>query len=1508
MTTEAKLPRRWSALRFHGFRSAPEITPSTAVLKQGLLIKKGHRLPSQKERFFVLQPQLLRYFRSSSQTSLKGAITLSPTDLVTPIATSRHWFLLQKLSGPDGKSYKLELRERQELMVHQEASTRSVRDNERERELTRMRTVLNLRDPLVASTVLRQNATKLDSARSRAASMAELRATFQVFHELVLLQSLVSTIKSSWGTPSSWTCEQYDQLVESITLAQAKAPASSNEESLLGTACALRYAYEEIPENQLRLLKRKESQEDTVRSTLDTPIRLGTQESVPGRLRCPTIYSYLSTFERLSLDPERSTSTVSRDGSGSVQSLPAGSARSSLANGELLSPRSSTLAKYAHLYLEEEGRQQHHWGWERVEGDLLTEIAPSEGISSFLIKRFEESRVYSYVHHHTMLFMNPHRMLKTSKFTSIYDEQVVLVYEETPFALTQLAPHPFAMAKQSIFRLFFSPKSGTQNVILFGESGSGKTEMAKELLKYVVTTAKPSNGITHPKVVFYTSSTKSTLQMRSDESRTLALLQAKGVSSYEVVLLDLYPERWTEMVSVSKSKRLPQIHIDGIFFGFYETLQRLEDEEQLRMYFQNPLAAKKLSLVLDSNILLEAFGHASTPINLNSSRYGRVLDLEIAFGRDPAEFQVEGCRLTPCLLEKSRVTSTKNGPEELNFHIFYALVAAANETPHLLSKRETFHLNGTAPESFRYLTHQKPIAAGSRAKKDVERFQSILHTMESIGLAHEERDAIFTVLSAILWLGNLKFELDATTELWVIRGATTTGDSIATVVQQLLALDDLEALRALLLSRRVELAATGEVFDVDRSLNEVRHARDTLSRLLYQVVFTFVVTKMNETTQASRDGRNDIRVLRIIDMFGFENFERNSLEQLCINYSTEKLASFEMGILSAAHGVSVFSPDFSTLQLIEHPLGVFATLEEQTVLHRGETKTTEQDQHKNGVFLRYLNQRNPSLPSPPPRRSELKVLSFVLPHTRDSVVYDASDFVEKNSDFQYASFLDGIAKSTNQIIKRMVQSYSESQPISSKPSTSLITGGGSLVTQFRLHMQRVETLITDKDAPLPLYIHCLRPNSNGWNAEVDREMVEKQVKAHRIHSMASTSSEDYFELKLGRAMCQQRYRCLLASDDSGDEALRDGILSLLARDEASSGFLMVNVDSDSVWLKTIELGEKLEIFLIMRRGEAATSIQSTARMWIVRRWYRQIQHERRVLERDLLEIYGPNSSRKIAKTLLKYDGREDELRLKIAEKKRELACIAEVSSGMEHFIALSGGALDAALFDVVLRDPVIQRMLQSDERIIVALREMSLDPQILGKQLADAALREFYQILLSLLEQKVLAEKEEQETASTLSQLTLEELIRDLVASHHGAWAAAASKEPWVSVKDRLEEIGEEPEMLLFYLDDEGFVSQVTEFVHQLREQVKGSTVVPNVSTNPDLIKHLMRIQFDARLMAAMQGDPYFVASLENPQLVGAIHQFMTNRQGFAAHGELNVPVVNEFFHRLVQLSDLCSE
>lgn len=1397
--------------------------------------------------------------------------------------------------------------------------------------------------PALAETVL-----ALEDVRA-AASVADLRASFMILHELALLQKLVETVKTTWGPATRWTAEQYQALVQSISLAQEKTGASRLEDtSILAEAFELRYRFEEEPTNQPKIRQIQDAQQQQQQALEDdTELLVSSRESLsresshslvlpPGipRLRCPTIYGYYATFEELT--GAIADAGVSPDG------------RSSSAGALPLTPRSATIAKYAHLYLQDDVRTRKPWSWDRSVGDdLLGDGTADELDASQLADRLCESfardQIYSYINDHTMVLLNPHRVLQTSKFTSIYDEHVVLTYALTPSAQTRLAPHPFAMAKHALLRLFHSPERGsekrddanarpTQSIFLSGESGSGKTELAKELLKYFVLSAQPSSRTaqgSRPKVKLFTSSTKSTTQMRTEETRTMALLAAKGVDTYEIVLLDLYPDRWAEMTSVSRSKRIPQVHIDELFFGFYEKLESLEDEEQLRVYFKNPHAARKLSTVLDSNTLLEAFGNATTSMNLNSSRFGKATTLFFAFERHPSAYQVVGCRLTPFLLEKARVTNSQGAFEgtspEANFHVFYALVNGVNATPYMRLLAKELKLATTTCESFVILGKRKHKLPGlwtheETWKKDVERWQHILDAMNSMGLAPEQQRAIFQVLSAILWLGNVEFQWNTVAKK--LEMVSPPNQDVESIVVELLGLDSKERLKSMLFTKHITLASTGESFDVNLERGQVAHLRDSLARLLYQCVFLYLVEQMNEATrvdEAEVTDANDgnLCALKLVDVFGFENLERNSLEQLCINYLSEKLFAAEEQLVSTVYsGAERLGErdESSVLHLFEHPLGIFASLEELTVLHQGENESWQQEHKRNQLLVRNLYERNNSRLLEPPRpgaaNASLKSwLPFVVPHSRTSVVYDASEFVKKNSDFLPSNLLEGLAASSNEYVRTMLATMrAAAEAHASHKKTRATAFGGSQVNQFRTETQM---LTARENRTLPLYMHCVRSNSSSRAFDTEKEVVESQVQSHRLltqlrlyqQSMKDTLSVSYFAMAMARDDFVKRYQSLLDLDAGSvrlsDEALWLSTQKLLSssqeQDDASSFPLNIVVSSErGVQFASAESVERLDVLLEVRQIRAAVTIQSFARMIASRRVYQAKQGERSSLRYELVELYGEANTRKVERTLNKYLSNESELRAKIAAKKviaQEHKEAELLAHELKALCLSSEGGLRAETVNELLSDESICEQLQQNERIVAALRDMSLDPSVLTTQLADPVLRAFYRDLVVVLREKralALARIQEDDIPAP-PQRTLEERVQLLVASAKELWDAEAARGRWSEHLATLQEIGDDPELLVFHVEDAAFVAALEDFVATVEAQratgERDAAVVARAQNEAErveaqaaqveteLLALLLKVELDEKLMAAMRQDAYFVEALTDPVLISSMQQ-----------------------------------
>ncbi|DAZ95718.1 TPA: hypothetical protein N0F65_007124 [Lagenidium giganteum] len=1483
------------------FRLERPLGPRADVIKEGYLIKKGHVLHTRKQRYFVLKPQALLYFRSQGTMNdargVRGVVDLAATDIVSALPGSTNWFRIQKLHGQRGKAYKLDLQALDDNEM--QAWIRALRDACRE-------TVL-VRQTMIRALSLKRQASgdaASTSAVPDAVALTNLRASFQVFHELLVLQLLVETINSSWGPPSQWSREQYQQLLRGIMLAQEQCgSAALDSNPILKEACSLRYQFEEIPDNHSKLLQSAETTQDSLDEGSASFAQPAVSIEAPTpKLRCPTICGYYLTFERLSEAVE----------SDRAKSMP-------------ITPRTATLSKYAHMYLEEDYRQRKPWTTARSDGDdLLDSRCQQAGasndktnsmITNKLHQRFDHDQIYTFVHDHTLLCMNPYRLLKTSKFTSIYDEQVISTYSTALHASTELAPHPFAMAKSALNRLFVQQlNSGshdaTQALLLSGESGSGKTELAKELLKYFVLTASgQSASVNHAsQVKLYTSSTKSTTQMRTEETRTINLLHSKGVAEHEIVLLDIFTDRWEEMTSVSHSKRLPQLHINGRFFGFYETLELLEEEEQLRLFLYNPLAAKRLSLVLGSNVVLEAFGHAGTQMNINSSRYSKSATLSVAFQDSATSFDITGCHLTPFMLEKTRVTSTQYSEAEQNFHILYAVVAGVNSSPQLHALAQELHLRDRTSENFAYLGFQKRKMAAwgedETRKKDSEQLENVMKSFDDIPLPGDVQRTILRVLSAILWVGNLDFDHDANENIVLRR------DDAGVFVQNLLGLETLEELEKAFGTKTLDMSSTSESFDVRLEKGQAQRVRDSFARLLYEFVFDFVICMLNAATADSTPSQNGVNTdapasnakIQIIDLFGFENLQVNSLEQLCINFMSEKLAFCTAKMVLSQYGGKSQIESQDLMVLFEQASGIFACLEESTVLHQAKALSTQEEKSKDENFVRVLCDKNEALRT---LRSHLKGKDgiFLVDHTRELVKYDSTGFVRKNSALSHLRLLDPLLKSTN---KQLVQMLSQSSIMSqqnvnegkSKPMHRTAVG------TFRAELQEIMNsckMIENRDhrGSWPIYFQCIRPNSINKPMHFENDVVLKQVNAQLLSRriVVQTVPKVCVALLWEVFWCRYQYLIPPIDRDSTMPILVGRIASLILNGDCES--LSASVCESYVEFPSFEAFESLEILYEKKRQKAVIMLQSLYRMYRWRQKYVRAMTERHGLTQDLLSIYGDieddkRRSSKVASTLRKYAGNEEQLWEKIRQKKEELAekqrAIKQLQSGMTALCA-EGALLDGGLIHRILNDDEVRKMIESNSSIVIALREVSLNPQCLSSQLANPELRLFYDKLLALAQDTALTQATAQLTATSTS---LEERVNTHLGTRKHLWNAVIEDERWVEHMDKLQEVSEEPEMLVFYMDDASFAAAIEEICLEIEQQALDTEI-------RELKQKLLNVEFSPALFGAIQQDPYLSEALRDPRVMSALQQVIINHD--ADPQVLRDAHIRDAFARLIDVA-----
>ncbi|PSN42844.1 Unconventional myosin-Ie [Blattella germanica] len=249
-------------------------------------------------------------------------------------------------------------------------------------------------------------------------------------------------------------------------------------------------------------------------------------------------------------------------------------------------------------------------------------------------------------------------------------------------------------------------------------------------------------------------------------------------------------------------------------------------------------------VILESNPLLEAFGNAKTVRNNNSSRFGKYVEILFGSGGQP-----EGGRISNFLLEKSRVTTQNVG--ERNFHIFYQLCTGASS-----NMQKEFGLT--------QLDYYHILSYGA---------------MSVMGLSDLEQINILRVVAGVLHLGNVTF---------VEKGNySEIQDQESLGYPSYLFEVDQSHLQNKLTSRRFDSkwGSQSDTIDVTLNVEQALYTRDALAKGVYARLFDYLVQRVNNAMETNVQGHN----IGILDIYGFEIFERNGFEQFCINFVNEKL-------------------------------------------------------------------------------------------------------------------------------------------------------------------------------------------------------------------------------------------------------------------------------------------------------------------------------------------------------------------------------------------------------------------------------------------------------------------------------------------------------------------------------------------------------------------------------------------------------------------------------------------
>jgi myosin-5 len=415
-----------------------------------------------------------------------------------------------------------------------------------------------------------------------------------------------------------------------------------------------------------------------------------------------------------------------------------------------------------------------------------------------------------------------------------------------------------------------------------------------------------------------------------------------------------------------------------------------------------------VSNIMQANPILEAFGNAKTGSTHNSSRFGKHIELCMN-----DENSLIGGWVRSYLLENVRVTSQQTG--ERNFHIFYQLVAGASA-----EERVKLHLTGSKADKHRLINQglERAVALDDTtesvyAARDAAGYSNLKEHFHSLACKESDVESLMRIVAGLLHLGDINFDGTVTQEGEGSEVNSTVSKQSLVHAAELFSVSESELLTTLTVRCMI---SRGETFKKKLTVIQAINAKDALAKAIYKRAFDWVVGEINTKIRVGEEQEDDVASrIAILDVFGFDAFQVNNFEQLCINYANEILQQqfnqqiFKLELQEYEKECIQFDTiDFvdnqDTLELI-HTL-LFKTLDDQCKL------PNPTDKRFTGQLYTVCSAHPKFILTSKLQRDGL----FSIQHFAGPVVYSADNFIDKNLDELPIDALNLLSSSQNHLL------------------------------------------------------------------------------------------------------------------------------------------------------------------------------------------------------------------------------------------------------------------------------------------------------------------------------------------------------------------------------------------------------------------------------------------------------------------------------------------------------------
>ncbi|KAJ1554614.1 hypothetical protein HK405_004553, partial [Cladochytrium tenue] len=617
---------------------------------------------------------------------------------------------------------------------------------------------------------------------------------------------------------------------------------------------------------------------------------------------------------------------------------------------------------------------------------------------------------------------------------------------------------------------------------------------------------------------------------------------------------------------------------------------KTENTKKVIQYLTSIACNKKGTLgalehkILQANPILESFGNAQTVRNNNSSRFGKFIRLEF----NPTG-HIVGANIERYLLEKSRVTHQSS--KERNYHIFYQLLRGAS--PEL---KKDLLLDGTLNDYAYTKSSKKDIDLVN----DAAEFKSLQDAMSVMKFTAEEKRDLFKMIAAILHLGNIEVVPDREDQAKL----TERGQKVVEKFCHLVGISVTDFTKGLL---RPKIKAGRDWVVQARDVSQVEYSMEALARAMYERMFSALIERINEELGSCSSKATFIGVL---DIAGFEIFERNGFEQFCINYTNEKLQQFfnhHMFVMEQeeyrSEGIDWKFIDFGldlqpTIDLIEKtsPVGILSCLDEECVMPKATDKTF--NDKLSGLW------KGKSSKFAVPRFNK----GFILNHYAGRVEYDTNSWLDKNKDPLNENITKLLAGSSDKYMACLFSDFA------SDPDDTTASGGGggfrprgitrrgAFRTVAQRHKEQLVTLMSQLAATEPHFVRCILPNNEKRAGRLDAPLVLDQLRCNGVLEGIRICRAG-FPNRLSFADFRHRYEMLapraIPQGFMGGRSGTQLLLEALAVDPN-----LYRIGTSKVFFKTGVLAE-LEEQRDVRLTSLVVKIQAVARGYIARRLFKR---------------------------------------------------------------------------------------------------------------------------------------------------------------------------------------------------------------------------------------------------------------------------------------------------------------